>query len=275
MQFKHVGVFYNELKPQVQPLAQQVVDFLRAHKVDAQLITTLDHLSRFHLIISMGGDGTMLRCARACAPQDIPILGINCGTLGFLAAAEKTELNTALEDLLVGNFRFRKRILLQVSVMTDKETQTFTAFNDCVLHSSNMRAFFIYASFNQKSMPSYFGDGVIVSTPTGSTAYSLAAGGPIVEPSVEVMVVTPVCPHSLHQRPIVLPVDGKLQLYPSFKNKEDGSILSLDGQTHLPLAHGTTIEISRSRYEVKLLAFPERGFFDVLHKKLSWGKEEC
>ncbi len=275
MQFKRVAVFYNELKPQVQPLAEQAVAFLRAHKVETQLVTSLEHLSGFHLLISMGGDGTMLRCARACAPQNIPILGINCGTLGFLAASEKTELNIALEDLLVGNFRFRKRILLKVSVKTGKNLQTFTAFNDCVLHSSNMRAFFVHATFNGTDMPSYFGDGVIVATPTGSTAYSLAAGGPIVEPSVEVMVITPVCPHSLHQRPIVLPADGKLELYPSFKNKDDGAILSLDGQTHLPLAPHTTIEISRSRYEINLLGFQERGFFDVLHKKLSWGKEEC
>lgn len=275
MQFKHVAVFYNELKPQVQPLAKETVDFLRAHNVETQLITTLDHLSGVHLLISMGGDGTMLRCARACAPQNIPILGINCGTLGFLAAAEKNELNITLEDLLVGNFRFRERILLKVTVKTESSFQTFTAFNDCVLHSSNMRAFFIHAGFNQTPMPSYFGDGVIVATPTGSTAYSLAAGGPIVEPNVKVMVVTPICPHSLHQRPLVLPAEGVLELTPSFKNKEDGAILSLDGQTHLPLAPHTNIEISRAPYEVKLLGFQDRGFFDVLHKKLSWGKEEC
>ncbi len=275
MQLKHIGVFYNQHKAQNQPLAQQAVDFLRAKHIKATMLTSLDHLEDIDLVISMGGDGTMLRCARECAPKQIPIFGINCGTLGFLAAAEKEELTAALDALLAGKYISHKRLLLQAVVKTSQNTKIFTAFNDVVLHSANLRTFYVNATFNGTKMPSYFGDGVIVSTPTGSTAYSLAAGGPIVEPNVEVIVITPICPHSLHQRPMVLPATGLLQLSPSFKNKEDGAIVSFDGQLNLPLEPGAVLELSRAPRAIELLTLPQRGFFDVLHKKLSWGKEEC
>lgn len=275
MSFKHVAVFYNLHKAYNQPIAQQAVDFLRAKNVDAVLCSSLDNLANIDLVISMGGDGTMLRCARECAPKNIPVFGINCGTLGFLAAAEKEEITDALQALLAGKCLSHKRLLLQATIHTPEHAQTFTAFNDAVLHSSNMRAFFVNADFNGTEIPSYFGDGVIVATPTGSTAYSLAAGGPIVEPNVEVMVVTPICPHSLHERPMVLPANGVLRLRPSFKNKEDGAILSLDGQLNLSLPAPATLELSRAPHAVELLTLPQRGFFNVLHKKLSWGQDAC
>ena len=190
--------------------------------------------------------------------------------------ADWSELNNP-ERLreLAGKYISHKRLLLQTVVKTSQNTKIFTAFNDVVLHSANLRTFYVNATFNGTKMPSYFGDGVIVSTPTGSTAYSLAAGGPIVEPNVEVIVITPICPHSLHQRPMVLPATGLLQLSPSFKNKEDGAIVSFDGQLNLPLEPGAVLELSRAPRAIELLALPQRGFFDVLHKKLSWGKEEC
>jgi len=275
MPFKHIAVFYNEHKSHNQPLAQQAAALLRANQAQVDLISSLDHLEGVEAVISMGGDGTMLRCARACAPLNIPVMGINCGTLGFLAAAEKEELQTAMQMLVTGQCVSHKRLLLQATVRTPKHNQTFIAFNDFVLHSSNMRAFFINASFNGVEMPPYFGDGVIISSPTGSTAYSLAAGGPIVEPNVEVMLVTPICPHSLNQRPMVLCADGTLSLRPSFKNKADSSLLSIDGQEHIALAADTEIVLSRAPYNVELLTLPQRGFFSVLHKKLSWGKELC
>ena len=273
--FARIGVFYNQLKTHVLPLAQEAVDFLQFNQLQAKLITELTYLENFDLIISMGGDGTMLRCARACAPLHIPIFGINCGTLGFLAAAEKQEMQYALQMLISGKCTQHTRLLLQASVSTNQKTQLFTALNDCVIHTANMRAFFVKAAFNGTEIPGYFGDGVIIATPTGSTAYSLAAGGPIVESNVEVFVVTPVCPHSLHQRPLVLPAGGKLVLRTSFKNTEDSAVISFDGQIHLPLSHGAEIEISRAPFAAQLLTLPNRSFFTVLHKKLSWGQETC
>lgn len=270
--FNRVGVFYNELKTHVTPLVQEAIAFLHQKNVQASLLTTLDNLDNFDLIISMGGDGTMLRCARACAPKNIPVFGINCGTLGFLAAAEKEEMPHALQTLLDDKCTVRSRLMLQADIRQNGQAQTFTALNDCVLHASNMRAFFVNGTFDQVPMPPYFGDGLIIATPTGSTAYSLAAGGPIVEPNVDVFVATPVCPHSLHQRPMVLSARGKLILKPAFKNADDSAIASFDGQIHIPLSHGAELEISQAPFRVKLLTLPQRGFFTVLHKKLSWGQ---
>lgn len=275
MSFSRVGVFYNELKTHVAPLAQEAVSFLRARGVHTVLLTALDPLPEVDVLLSMGGDGTMLRCARACAPKRVPVLGINCGTLGFLAAAEKEEMTLALQTLLDGQCTLHTRLMLRAVVRQNGTEQTFAALNDCVLHASNMRAFFIDAAFNTTPMPSYFGDGVIVSTPTGSTAYSLAAGGPIIAPQVNAWVVTPVCPHSLNERPIVLPAEGTLQLKPSFKNAEDSAIVSFDGQIHTPVGPGAEILISRAPEAAQLFTLPQRNFFTMLHKKLNWGEQAC
>lgn len=273
--FNRVGVFFNQTKTHIAPLAQQTVAFLHAKNVQATLLTTLDNLPDVDLLISLGGDGTILRCARACAPKGVPIFGLNCGTLGFLAAAEKEEFSRALTALLENKCVARNRLMLQVAVRQNGKEEIFTALNDCVLHASNMRAFFISGVCNGVEMPPYFGDGLIVATPTGSTAYSLAAGGPIVEPNVEVFVLTPVCPHSLHERPMVLSASGKLLLKTAFKNVEDGAVASFDGQVHTPLQAGAEIEITRAPFTAQLLTLPERGFFNVLHKKLSWGQADA
>ncbi|MBO4674547.1 MAG: NAD(+)/NADH kinase [Elusimicrobiaceae bacterium] len=274
MDLKHVSIFVN--KPHNHSLAQQAADFLRAHKVKVEFLNSPEELSSADMLLSFGGDGTLLQCARHAAPKNIPVFGINCGTLGFLASCEKEAVIPSLEQMLKGSFTLHRRSLLQAQVtQPQQEKKIFLAFNDCVLHAATPRAFILQAQWNQTQMPSYYGDGVVVSTPTGSTAYSLAAGGPIVEPSVDVLVVTPICPHSLHQRPIVLPASGTLTLTPSLKYKEDTVLLSLDGQTHLSLSAGGQVEITRSTYTVQLVGLPGRDFFTNLHRKLSWGNLEC
>ena len=274
MNLKRVSIFVN--KPHNQPLAQQAADFLRAHQIEVDFLSSPDKLSSADMLISFGGDGTLLQCARQAAPKNIPVFGINCGTLGFLASCEKEAMLSSLEQVIKGAFTLHTRSLLEARVtQPPQETKTFLAFNDCVLHAATSRAFILQAEWNQTQMPAYYGDGVVVSTPTGSTAYSLAAGGPIVEPSVDVLVVTPICPHSLHQRPIVLPAGGTLTLTPSLKYKEDTVLLSLDGQTHLSLSAGGQVEITRSTYTVQLVGLPDRDFFTNLHRKLSWGNLEC
>ena len=273
--YNRVGIFFNELKTQAAPLAKEAVAFLHQHNVQTTRLSTLENLPDLDVLISLGGDGTILRCARVCAPKNIPIFGLNCGTLGFLAAAEKEEFSRALTALLENKCVARNRLMLQATVRQNGQEETFTALNDCVLHASNMRAFFISGAFNGVPMPPYFGDGLIIATPTGSTAYSLAAGGPIVEPNVEVFVLTPVCPHSLHERPMVLCAGGKILLKPAFKNTEDGAVASFDGQIHTPLSAGAEIEITRAPFTAQLLTLPQRGFFNVLHKKLNWGQTDA
>ncbi len=269
--FNRVGVFYNELKTHLVAHVQQAVGCLQQEHVQTVLLTSLDDLTGLDVVVSMGGDGTLLRCARACAPVNIPVFGINCGTLGFLAATEKEEMAGALHSLLDGKCTLRPRLMLQATIRQNGEEDTFVALNDCVLHSANMRAFFVEGTFNATPMPAYFGDGVIVSTPTGSTAYSLAAGGPIIEPNVEVLALTPICPHSLTQRPLVLSAGGTLLLKPSFKNTEDRALASFDGQIHIPIGPGAEITLTRAPFAAHIYTLPQRSFFTVLHKKLSWG----
>lgn len=274
MNYTRIAVFYNLNKASVRPLAEQAGDFLRQQGVEVCLITSLEALANTlpDVLVCMGGDGAMLACARAAAPLNIPVFGVNCGTLGFLAACEPMELHKALTQLLDGNCAERTRSLLQASVKAPgRETQTFIALNDCVLRALSPRAFLISANWNGDEMPTYFGDGLIVSTPTGSTAYSLAANGPIVEPGVEVFILTPICPHALTQRPIILSTQGRLLLRPSFKNQADRACLSMDGQINLTLPPQAKVEITQSPLSVRLLCPKERGFFSILNRKLNWG----
>lgn len=236
------------------------------------MITSFENLAPTDLLICMGGDGAMLRCAREAAPLNIPLLGINCGTLGFLAACEKNEFENTLSDLLADKLQLQERTMLAVCVrLPNGKTQHLLALNDCLLRADKPRALTIEASFNNHPLPSYFGDGVLVSTPTGSTAYALAAGGPIVAPGVDGLLVTPVCPHTLTQRPLLLPSQGKLELCPLGKNAQDGICLSIDGQENLTLPPDARVQITRSSSQAKLLMHPKRDFFTMLNRKLSWG----
>lgn len=273
MNFRNAVVFFNENKPNVRALAQEACAFLTARGLPARAITTLEGLDESaDLLICMGGDGTMLRCARAAAPLNMAVFGVNCGTLGFLAACEIADFKERLGELKNGALTVNERFMLRAQIIAPgTDPQEYLAFNDCVLRAAQPRAFTLNAVFNGKPLPPYFGDGVIISTPTGSTAYSLAAGGPIVEPGVDVLLITPICPHTLHQRPLILPAGGELELSPAFKNKEDGAVLSVDGQINLTLPPGARVKLTRSPLKAKLLGTPERDFFSILNRKLNWG----
>ncbi len=273
MNFRRAVIFFNEHKPNIRTLAQEACAFLTARGLHAAAITTLDGLdASADLLVCLGGDGTMLRCARAAAPLNMAVFGINCGTLGFLAACEITDFKERLAQLLSGACAVNERFMLRAQIIPqDGPGQEYLAFNDCVLRAAQPRAFTVNAAFNGKQLPPYFGDGVIIATPTGSTAYSLAAGGPIVEPGVDVLLITPICPHTLHQRPLILPAGGELELTPAFKNKEDGAVLSVDGQINLSLPTGARVKLTRSPLKVKLLGAEGRDFFSILNRKLNWG----
>ncbi len=272
MQISKAAIFYNAHKMQNAPLAKSVQNFLESQGIQAPIMTELTSLTGVELLVSVGGDGTLLRCARTCAPLQIPIFGINGGTLGFLATTEQKELEKNLLLFLQGKLPLQERLLLQANVQIPNEKPvTYVAFNDCVIRSAQPRAYTLQASFSGQEMPSYFGDGVIISTPTGSTAYSLAAGGPIVAPGVDVLVVTPICPHTLHQRPLVLPATGTLVLTPKLEMETDRATLSLDGQINLTLTPGTKVTLTRSIHKVRLVCNPQRSFFTLLNRKLNWG----
>ena len=274
MNLQRVCIFIN--KEEHLPLAKKLQAALLGGGLHAEILSSLNNLPETDLLIGLGGDGTILKCVRAAAPLNAPILAINCGTLGFLSAGEEEEAQAILTDILRSGPVIRERTLLQVQVYSPAESpQIFTAFNDCILRSATPRILPLQALWNGKPLPPYKGDGVIIATPTGSTAYSLAAGGPIVEPSVDAIVVTPICPHSLHQRPLVLPASGKLTLIPTPKYPEDGVLCNLDGQTNLPLPANARVEITRSPYTAKLVFShnaSKHDFFRVLSQKLNWGE---
>ncbi len=272
MSFSRITVFYNAQKPQNRQPAQQAATWLNEHGVTAHTTTDFNNIPQTDLLICMGGDGTMLRCARECTPHHIPLVGVNCGTLGFLAACEKEEMETALADLLAGKFILQERMMLSVCIrFPDNRPHYLLALNDCVIHADKARVLTVEATFDSHSLPPYFGDGVLVSTPTGSTAYALAAGGPIVTPGVEGILVTPICPHTLSQRPILLPAGKKLELYPVLKTPLDGAGLTIDGQENLSLPPHTQVQISPYEHKARFLMNPKRDFFTMLNRKFNWG----
>jgi NAD+ kinase len=230
-------------------------------------------IARFvDLLVTLGGDGTLLSVARHPAPN-VPILGIDIGTLGFLTACSPGDCDEILEEALAGTARLENRRLLSVSVAEGRRpARTYRVVNDAVLGKSALaRIAAIRVDVDGRTVSRYRGDGLIVSTPTGSTAYNLSAGGPILEPTMPALVLSPICPHTLSLRPLVLPDSVRLDL----RVEEDatGVFLTLDGQEGFPVSAATRISISRARETVSLIRASADSFWDVLAGKLSFGGE--
>jgi NAD+ kinase len=224
------------------------------------------------LVVTLGGDGTILSVARHPAPG-VPILGIDVGTLGFLTSCPPSEYEPLLEDCLRGRAKLESRRLLTVLVREgDQRARRHRVVNDAVLGKSALsRIATIRVAVEGKTVLLYRGDGLIVSTPTGSTAYNLSAGGPILDPTMPAIVLSPICPHALTLRPLVLPDSVTLSL--SVENDPHDVFLTLDGQEGEPFGSGSSVEIRRSSQVVLLARLPGRTFFDVLKDKLSFGGE--
>ena len=222
--------------------------------------------------MTLGGDGTLLSVARHPAPN-VPILGIDIGTLGFLTTCSPDDYEGILEAALAGTARLEERRLLSVSVAEGRRPpRTYRVVNDAVLGKSALaRIAAIRVDVDGRTVSRYRGDGLIVSTPTGSTAYNLSAGGPILEPTMPALVLSPICPHTLSLRPLVLPDSVRLDL----RVEEDatGVFLTLDGQEGFPVSAATRISISRARETVSLVRASADSFWDVLSGKLSFGGE--
>jgi NAD+ kinase len=224
------------------------------------------------LMLVLGGDGTMIATARMIGDQEVPVLGINYGGLGYLAEFRIEELYTALESILSGNFRLDKRVMLAVELRRDDMVLTTNRIlNDVVINKSALaRIIEIEAFFNGQFVNSFRADGLIVSTPTGSTAYNLSAGGPVIFPSMNAVVITPICPFTLSNRPIVVPDDAEIQLL--LKTDHEDVALTLDGQVGFPLKVGDRVLIRKSRTTFNLIQPSNRNYFDVLRDKLRWGR---
>ena len=223
------------------------------------------------LIVVFGGDGTMLRAARAVCGHDIPILGINIGGLGYLTEVNLNEMTDALDFILKGDFRTEKRMMLDIAIARrGNPVGEGTVLNEVVINRDNLsRIVELETAVNERHLATFKADGLIIATPTGSTAYSLSAGGPIIFPEQNAMILNPICAHTLTNRPVVLPEDVAVQVI--LWTKEQGATLTLDGQVSYILKPGDTINVRKSSYVTTLVASPHRDYLEILRTKLGWG----
>jgi NAD+ kinase len=237
------------------------------HQLEAEKIA-----AGVDLILVLGGDGTMIATARMVGDQEVPVLGVNYGGLGYLAEFRIEELYTALESILSGNYRLDRRVMLSVELKRgDAPPQSNRVLNDVVINKSALaRIIEIEAHLNHQFVNAFRADGLIVSTPTGSTAYNLSAGGPVIFPSMNAVVITPICPFTLSNRPIVVPDDAEIELLLKTDNEEVA--LTLDGQVGFPLKVEDRVAIRKSRTTLNLIQPMNRNYFDVLRDKLRWGR---
>ncbi len=266
----------NPSQPRAAQTARELADFLHTQQQQTVILDDYKQIPSYpnaRLCISLGGDGTVLRCARQTAPLHIAVLAVNCGHLGFLSACEAADAPAVLTDFLQGNFKMNSRWLLEADILRAGQEPLCSAlaFNDCVIKATQPRAFSLRAEQNGQLFKTFYGDGVIVATPTGSTAYSLAAGGPIVDPALNVWTVTPICPHSLSDRTILLPAQTELQFTPIFKNHADYAAVSLDGQENFLLHNQDRVIVRQSKACAQLVCTQHVNFFARLQEKLEWG----
>ncbi|RBQ31374.1 NAD(+) kinase [Arcobacter sp. FW59] len=216
-------------------------------------------------LVSVGGDGTLLGVVRRAFKYDLPVLGINLGTLGFLTDLSMEELPKFIDDLLVNDYKINSRMIIEGSI----KGKNFISFNDVVLSRKDLSTMLkVRAKIDNNEFNTYFGDGLIVSTPSGSTAYNLSAGGPIVYPLTEAFIITPIAPHSLTQRPIVVPADFEIEF--NVPNNSEAVII-VDGQEFYDLKENGSLKIKISTKKAKMLHKSSRDFFKVLSEKLRWG----
>ena len=244
---------------------------LKDNDLDYQLIESADDFVKLDFILTLGGDGTILSLARAVGDRGTPILGVHLGELGFLAEVVLEDMFTRLDEVVAGDYNIQKRMVIKCIVNNGTEPQTFYALNDIVVdRGKSHRLLNCELLANDDFVAKYKADGLIVATPTGSTAYSLASGGPIVIPTFGSMVVTPICPHTLTLRPIVFPDDQILEI--SFpEDGEKDMALAVDGQVNEYLESTAKVVIQKAPYKINMVNFTDSNYFNTLRTKLGWG----
>jgi NAD+ kinase len=224
------------------------------------------------LLLVLGGDGTLLAAARVAARLGIPILPINMGSLGFLTSFKLEEMYPAIEETLAGNLPSSERVMLDVELLRKgKAVELQTVLNEAVINKGALaRMIDLELMIDDEFVCRYRVDGLIVATPTGSTAYSLSAGGPIVHPSVESWVITPICPHTLSDRPVVIRDSSEVVI--NLSEGTESVFLTLDGQTGIPMEPGDQVRMTRAAERLKLIQPQKKSYFEILHSKLKWGE---
>lgn len=276
---KNIGLIVNTRKKQPVQLGKELINWFKqknigvyttaedglAMEVNQDMIC--DSLGKaVDCVVTLGGDGTLLRAARIISSYETPILGINLGVLGFLTETEIPETYDALERLIRGEFKHEERMMLEGSIRHNNTAATFVGLNDIVVKGPLARLIILDVFVNDQYVTTYNGDGVIISSPTGSTAYSLSAGGPIIDPELEAIIITPICPHTLHARPLVIPPHKTVRL--RIVKAHVDSMVTVDGQHSYLVEKDDEISIIKASKYTRLVRIKEPNFFDILQEKL-------
>jgi NAD+ kinase len=288
---KRVGLVVKPNQPDVLATLCALVEWLAAHGIQLvggpdinrgeirqltgcaiETVANEELAATVDLMVVLGGDGTMIATARLMGDHDVPVLGINYGNFGYLAEFRHDEMFTALESILAGDYRVDPRVRLKVEVFRGEELLIQDrVLNDVVINKAALaRIIELEAHLNDQLITQFRADGLIVSTPTGSTAYNLSAGGPVIYPSMNAVVITPICPFTLSDRPIVVPDDALIEL--TLNTPDEEVVLTFDGQVGFPIEVGDRVLIQKSRTTFKIVQPRNRNYFDVLREKLRWGK---
>ena len=238
--------------------------------INYNLLDFPELIEKTDIIFAIGGDGTILSTVRRLGENIKPIMGIHIGGLGFLSECTEENLENSIQSIINNEYTISHRILLEVQVTPRNETeQILWALNDVVVdHGPSARMLKVRAEVSDHYLNTFEGDGIIISTPTGSTAYSLSAGGPIIYPSMDSITVTPICPHSLSARPIVLQPEETIQL--SFPDENEGISLSVDGQINVSIDNQTRVQINKAQHTAELVNLPSNSYFKTLRTKMGW-----
>ena len=286
MSIKRIGIISKPKKTEIREIVPSLTQWLRERNVEvfldketASLLESAEKSlsrnempSQVDLLVVLGGDGTLLAAARALNRKPVPILAVNLGGLGFLTVITREELYPTLELVLAGNFKTERRVQIEGElVRADEVISSFLALNDVVLNKGAIARILDFdVLVNGRFISTYKSDGLIVSTPTGSTAYSLAAGGPIVTPAVEAFVVTPICAHTLTNRPLVLP--DSVQIEVVVKSQREVAYLTVDGQMGIATHSEDTVRLKKASSCVEIIQPPNKDYFEILRQKLKWGE---
>jgi NAD+ kinase len=286
-----VGIIAKRNKPEAVAIVSNLVEWLRPKKIEVFVEKEMEGLlspalaegnwksverdempHHVEMIIVLGGDGTLLSVARQVWNKNIPILGVNLGGLGFLTEITSDELNSVLEKVLRNEFEINEREILKAGVIRGgKRIAEFVVLNDAVINKGALaRIIDLETTINGEYLSTFRSDGLIISTPTGSTAYNLSAGGPIVYPSLHTIIITPICPHTLTIRPIIIPDDVKIRAL--LKSRDEEVTLTLDGQQGFTLKFEDVVEVGKAEGRILLIKSPYRHYFELLREKLKWGE---
>ena len=282
---KRIGILVKAKAPDTIALLKELLPWLRARGKDPLLDPSIaalvgetapshrkDLAALADMLVVLGGDGTMLAAARLVEDRPIPILGINAGGLGFLTAVTRDELFTALEQVFANAFTEEERLMLRSRIIRmGQQVAAAAMLNDMALSKGALSHMVqLEISIDGQFVTGLRGDGLIISTPTGSTAYSMAAGGPILNPAVHALILTPICPHTLTNRPIVIPQEAHVAV--TLVSNDEGAMVTFDGQAGIALQPRDLIEVRASENKTRLIRFADRTYYDMLRKKLKWGE---